>query len=113
MLGGFRSPGLELGLSEATVDHLLSHFGAETPAIYKLCRERPELLERLHPEHPAIGAEVVFATEREFAMTVEDVLARRLHLTTETLDHGAAARPLVSRLLEEARAGKATRVRPA
>jgi glycerol-3-phosphate dehydrogenase len=96
---GFRAGGLELGLAEATVDHLLSHFGAETPAIYKLCRERPVLTERLHPEHPAIGAEVIFAAAREFAMTVDDVLARRLHLTTETRDHGAAAVARVSALL--------------
>ncbi len=112
VLDGYRGPGLELGLSEATVEHLLSHFGTETPAIYKLCRERPALAEPLHPQHPAIGAEVVFSVEREFAVRVEDVLARRLHLTTETRDHGAAARPLVSRLLEEARAGKAARQRP-
>ena len=79
--------------------HLLSHFGAETPAIYKLCRERPELADPLHPEHPAIGAEVVFAMEREFAVRVEDVLARRLHLTTETRDQGAAAVSRVTELL--------------
>lgn len=99
VLEGFRAPGLELGLSEATVDHLLSHFGAETPALYKLCRQRPELAELLHPEHPAIGAEVVFAVEREFAMRVEDILSRRLHLTTETRDQGAAAVGRVTELL--------------
>lgn len=96
---GFRAEGLELGLAEATVDHLLSHFGAETPRIYRLCRERPALLERLHPEHPAIGAEVIFAVEREYAMTADDVLARRLHLTTETRDRGAAAVERVIALL--------------
>lgn len=102
VLDGFRPGGLELGLSEATVDHLLSHFGAETPAIYKLCRERPDLMEPLHPEHPAIGAEVIFAARREFAMTAEDVLGRRLHLTTETRDHGAAARSRIDQLLRAA-----------
>jgi glycerol-3-phosphate dehydrogenase len=99
VLGGFRGPGLELGLAESTVDHLLSHFGAETPAIYKLCRERRELAELLHPEHPSIAAEVVFAAEREFAIRPEDVLGRRLHLTTETRDHGAAALARVTELL--------------
>ncbi len=96
---GFRAGGVELGLAEDTVDHLLSHFGAETPAIYNLCRERPVLMERLHPEHPAIGAEVIFAAAREFAMTVDDVLARRLHLTTETRDHGSAAVARINALL--------------
>jgi glycerol-3-phosphate dehydrogenase len=96
---GFRAVGLERGFTEATVDHLLSHFGAETPAIYNLCRQRPELAEPLHPEHPAIGAEVVFAAEREFAIRADDVLARRLHLTTETRDRGAAAVARVTELL--------------
>jgi len=103
VLDGFRGAGLDLGLSEATVDHLLSHFGTETPAMYTLCRQRPELAAPLHPEHPAIGAEVVFAVQREFAMRTEDILARRLHLTTETRDQGAAAVPRVTALLAEGR----------
>jgi glycerol-3-phosphate dehydrogenase len=103
VLDGFRGPGLELGLSEATVEHLLNHFGAEVPAIHKLCRERPELATSLHPEHPAIAAEVLFCVQREFVMTADDLLARRLHLTTETRDHGDAARPRVMELLAEGR----------
>jgi glycerol-3-phosphate dehydrogenase len=99
ILDGFRPAGLELGLSAATVDHLLSHFGAETPAIYALCRADPELREPLHPQHPAIGAEVVFSVQREFAQQVDDVLTRRLHLTSETLDQGRAAGPRVEELL--------------
>jgi glycerol-3-phosphate dehydrogenase len=70
--------------------------------MYNLCRQRPELAEPLHPEHPAIAAEVVFAVQREFAMRTEDILARRLHLTTETRDQGAAAVPRVTQLLAEA-----------
>lgn len=98
-LDTFRVAGVEAGLPEATVDHLVGHFGAETPAIYKLCRERPELAERLHPDHPAIAAEVVFSLAREFVVKAEDFMARRIHLTTETLDHGEAARPAITRLL--------------
>ena len=103
ILDGFRAPGLELGLSEATIEHLLTHFGAETPAIYKLCRERPALAETIHPGHPAVAAEVVFAVEREFAMKPEDILARRIHLTTETKDRGAAAVARVTALLASSR----------
>jgi glycerol-3-phosphate dehydrogenase len=98
---GFRTPGLELGLSAATVEHLLLQYGGETPAIYTLCRERPVLAERLHPEHPAIAAQVVFAVRREFAVTADDVLERRIRLVHETADRGERARPLVSRLLGE------------
>lgn len=96
---GFRREGLDLGLSVATVDHLVGHFGTEAPAVYALCRERPPLMEPLHPDHVAIGAEVVFSARREFAVRPDDVLVRRLHLATETADQGAAARESVARLL--------------
>ena len=104
---GFRAEGLELGLSEPTVTHLLKQYGAETPALYSLCRQRPELARPLHPGHPAIAAQVVFAAQREFACTPEDVLSRRIHLDLETQDRGDAAREAVTGLLagEAAAAG--------
>jgi glycerol-3-phosphate dehydrogenase len=98
---GFRAAGLELGLSEATVTHLLKQYGAETPALYTLCRQRSELSRPLHPEHPAIAAQVVFAAQREFACTPADILSRRIHLDMETRDHGEAARSAVATLLAE------------
>jgi glycerol-3-phosphate dehydrogenase len=98
---GFRGPGLDLGLPPATVDHLLRVYGGEAPALYTLCRVRPGLATRLHPEHPAIEAQVVFAVERELARRTEDILDRRIHLTTETRDHGALATGRVAELLAE------------
>ena len=103
---GFRPAGLQLGLPEATVDYLLRLYGAETPALYARCRERPELAAPLHPHHPAIGAQVGFAVEREFACCVADVLARRLHLDTETRDHGEQAAARVGELLAAALGGR-------
>jgi glycerol-3-phosphate dehydrogenase len=88
---GFRAEGLELGLPPATVDHLLGHFGSETPAIYALCREQTALRAQVHADHPAIAAGVVHAVRRELAQRIDDVLSRRLHLTTETADLGARA----------------------
>jgi len=110
---GFRTPGLELGLSEATVEHLLRQYGGETPAIYTLCRERPALAERLHPEHPAIAAQVVFAARREFAVTAEDVLERRIRLVHETQDRGEKARPVIDRLLRDGGPSSLTDTAPA
>lgn len=100
----FRATGLELGLSEASVEYLLRQYGTETPALYALCRQRPELREPLHPEHPAIAAEVIFGVQREFVCTPEDVLERRTRLALETRDHGAAAQAVTARLLQEYRA---------
>jgi glycerol-3-phosphate dehydrogenase len=103
VLESFRAPGEEIGLAPAAVEHLLRTYGAETPALYALCRERRELMTPLHPEHPAIAAEVVQAARREFAVTVEDVLLRRTHLAHETRDGGGAARTRVAELLRRER----------
>jgi glycerol-3-phosphate dehydrogenase len=120
VLDGFRKDGAELGLSSATVDHVLAHFGSEAPAVWGLCREEPALTVALHREHPAIGAEVVQACRREYARRIDDVLRRRLHLTTETRDEGAAAIDVVALLLarelgwsEDTRASETARARAA
>jgi glycerol-3-phosphate dehydrogenase len=95
----FRHTGLELGLSGDTVEHLLSHYGTESAAIYNLCREDRTLREPLHHEHPAIEAEVVYVTRRELACRVEDIMVRRVHLYYETRHHGLAAAPRVAELM--------------
>jgi glycerol-3-phosphate dehydrogenase len=58
-----------------------------------------ELQRRLHPDHPAIEAEVVHAARRELAQRVEDVLVRRIHLYYETADRGRAAASRAAELL--------------
>lgn len=110
----FRRIGQDLGLGPATVDHLLEHYGTEAAAVYNLCREDRARAERLHPEHPAIRAEVIHQVRRELAQRVEDVLVRRVHLYYETDDHGAEAAGPVARLMgaelgwSEARIGAET-----
>ena len=86
-----RQPGLDLGLAPATVEHLLETFGSEAAAVYNLCRDRRDLMAPLHPNHPAVLAEVVHCVRREFVTTVDDVLTRRLHLRWETDDGARAA----------------------
>jgi glycerol-3-phosphate dehydrogenase len=83
-----RQPGLDLGLAPATVDHLLETFGTEAAAVYNLCRDRRDLMTPLHPDHPAVLAEVVHCARRELVTTVDDVLTRRLHVRWETDDAG-------------------------
>ncbi len=95
----FRLAATELGLPAATVTHLLRLYGTETAAVLNLARDDRRLLQPLHPEHPAIGAQAVYAARRELACRVEDVLDRRLHLNTETADQGRAAAGTVAALL--------------
>jgi glycerol-3-phosphate dehydrogenase len=86
-----RQPGLDLGLAPATVDHVLETFGTESAAVYNLCRDRRELMTPLHPDHPAVLAEVIHCVRRELVTTVDDVLTRRLHVRWETDDAGRMA----------------------
>jgi glycerol-3-phosphate dehydrogenase len=52
-------------------------YGADAPAVRELATADSGLAERIHPELPYVGAEVVWAVREEMARTVEDVLARR------------------------------------
>jgi glycerol-3-phosphate dehydrogenase len=81
------------------VEYLRSRYGSETASLFALCRADPELARPLCSGHPAIGAQVHFALEREFALTADDILERRIRLTTETPDAGASARPRVEALM--------------
>jgi len=90
---------LDLGVGPDTAEHLLRHYGTEAAAICNLGRQERGLLTRLHPEHPAIEAEVVHHARRELATRIDDVLVRRIHLHYETPDHGALAAPRVAELL--------------
>lgn len=55
----------------------LAHYGSDADGIRQLAAADPELASIMHPSLPYIGAEVVWAARHEFALTIEDVLARR------------------------------------
>ncbi|ARQ71627.1 glycerol-3-phosphate dehydrogenase/oxidase [Streptomyces marincola] len=73
-------------LSQETVRHLATHYGALAFEITDLVRRDPALGERIHPEGPEIWAQVVYARDREWAATADDVLRRRTTLTVRGLD---------------------------
>jgi glycerol-3-phosphate dehydrogenase len=77
----------------------LADYGADAPALRTLISSEARLGEPLHPDHPFVAGQVVWAARREMARTVEDVLARRLRLLI--LDARAArdAVPAVAALL--------------
>ena len=53
-------------------------YGSDIDKVRAIAAEDPKLGERLHPELPYIGAEVVWAAREEMARTLDDVLSRRL-----------------------------------
>lgn len=56
-------------------------YGSDYEKIEKLQSENPELAKKLHDRFDYTGAEVVWAVREEMALTVEDVLSRRLRAT--------------------------------
>lgn len=68
------------GLNEATAKHLAEKFGTEAEAVLSLTKEDSRLNSPLVREAPSIQAEVVYCARTEMAVTIEDVLARRIGL---------------------------------
>jgi glycerol-3-phosphate dehydrogenase len=74
----------------ATLEALIGRHGADTERLLDLIDSDPTLGSRLVPELTYIRAEVLFAVREEMAVTVEDVLRRRLHIFYETWDGGVS-----------------------
>ncbi|MDF9830718.1 glycerol-3-phosphate dehydrogenase/oxidase [Parabacteroides sp. PF5-6] len=55
-------------------------YGSDYEHILALAAEEPQWAEKLHPQYDYIAAEVIWGVRKEMALTVEDVLARRLRL---------------------------------
>lgn len=56
-------------------------YGSDYPKIEKLAQETPEYAEKLHPDYDYTVAEVIWGIREEMAMTLDDMLSRRLRIT--------------------------------
>lgn len=65
---------------EVNSDDPLHYYGADAEAVKRLAEENPVWKEKLHECFPYIGAQVIWAVRYEMAMTIEDVLARRIRM---------------------------------
>ncbi len=86
-------------LTEATAQHLAGKFGTGAPAVLRLAEEDPELRLPLVEGEAPLRAEVAYAARHEMALTVEDVLARRIGLELYDWRMAREAAPLVARLM--------------
>jgi glycerol-3-phosphate dehydrogenase len=90
--------GLAQDLDAQTLAALTGRYGSETSELLALGAERG-LLGRLHPDADYLEAEVAWAVERELALSLDDILARRLRLAIEAADHGASVAPRVAAIV--------------
>ena len=86
----------DYGIAADIARHLQHSFGDQAMSVARLAASGA-LGQRLHPDHPYIEAEVVYAARHELAERASDVLARRVSLAL--LDN-AAARAALPRVVE-------------
>lgn len=79
-------------------DHLYI-YGEDRKKVLDLVQDVPKLGDKLHPDHPYIQAQVVFAVREEMALSVEDVLARRIRLLFLDADAAVEAAPQVAEIM--------------
>ncbi|MDA1267518.1 MAG: glycerol-3-phosphate dehydrogenase/oxidase [Bacteroidetes bacterium] len=74
-------------------------YGSDAQKIQALAVHDPSLAELIHPNFPHILAEVVWACQSEMALTVEDVLSRRIRLLILDPEAAVAAAERVARIM--------------
>lgn len=85
--------------SNTDFENHLFIYGTDSDAIIQLQQNEPELNEKLHPDYEYTLAEVVWAIREEMAITVEDILARRVRLLFLDARVAIACADKVARLL--------------
>jgi glycerol-3-phosphate dehydrogenase len=87
------------GVAPALIGHLASRYGSRLGELLGLLAADRALAAPIVPGLPDPRAEVVEAVEREWALTVEDVMRRRTQVALRARDAGAAVAGEVSGLM--------------
>jgi glycerol-3-phosphate dehydrogenase len=95
----WKSLATRFALTESTARHLAGKYGVCALDLVKLAEGKPELARPLLEGLPPIRAEVVFAARDELAVSIEDVLARRIGLQLYGWRDAIRAAPAVAELL--------------
>ncbi len=86
-------------LQNGNTDEDLDVYGSDAAAIRQLIGDDPSLGELVHPNLPYFKAQVVWAVQNEMAMTVEDVLARRIRMLFLDAKAAIESAPGVAKLM--------------
>ena len=78
-------------------EHLVRNHGTDWRAVWTIVGSNAALSAPVVPTLPYIVAELHHAVEHEMALTLGDLLIRRLQIAFETRDHGIAAAPAAAR----------------
>jgi glycerol-3-phosphate dehydrogenase len=87
------------GVTELTARHLAGQFGTLAPNVMDLASEEPELATPMVAGLAPMRAEAVFAIRDEMAVSIEDILSRRIGLQSHSWKHAIRAAPVIAELL--------------
>jgi glycerol-3-phosphate dehydrogenase len=85
---------------DAVIDHLIDRYGSRYQDVLHLLEENPAWKQPISDNSPDIAAQVIYAVRRELALTVDDVLLRRLQSGFDA-QRGLDALDMVTRLMAE------------
>jgi glycerol-3-phosphate dehydrogenase len=91
----------DYGFPEDIAQQLLSSYGTEIDGLLSFIDQTPALAQPLVPNLPLIRAQVIYAMRQEMALTVEDVLNRRLHSLVYPGQQRLAAAEAAGRLMAD------------
>lgn len=94
------------GYSKQKMNSHLAVYGSDAHLIQKMIANDNSLSEKIHPLYPYTKAEVVWAVKNEMALTVEDVLARRIRLLFLDARAAMEAAPIVVGIMAPLLGGK-------
>jgi len=97
--GSWRRLVAGFGISEISARHLSEKFGSRAQHVLALARKNPDLAAPLAHGLAPLKVEVVFCARHEMALSIEDVLARRIGLESYGWREAVAAAPAVAELL--------------
>jgi glycerol-3-phosphate dehydrogenase len=87
------------GYTDNKIDNHLSVYGADAIGIQQMMKTDISLSEKIHAMYPYTKAEIKWFVEKEMALTIEDILARRLRLLFLDARAAMEAAPLVAEML--------------
>jgi len=89
-----------VSIEPATVDHLIASYGKDAQLIVDIVENKPSLNQRICPDFPNILAEVPFCVLNEMAVSLEDLLFRRMRLAALHQSQCLEAAPKVAQLMQ-------------
>jgi glycerol-3-phosphate dehydrogenase len=96
-LAAFHARAAATGISETIASHLALAYGEDADDLLARFAEHPDLARPITPDLPYTVGEIDHVVANEMALTLEDVMRRRLHLIYEMRDGGESVAEQVAR----------------